>query len=103
MERVLLPPGGPAAGVPGAAVAPGPPAPGHPGGPAAGVPGAAVAPSPRQPTAASRNNSPKNIKTRIGTIRQKFADAKAKINAFKARPKTKAKGGSRTRKLKSRR
>ena len=73
---------------------------GHPGGPAAGVP---VAPSPRQPTAASTNNSPKNIKTRIGTIRQKFAEAKAKINAFKARPKTKAKGGSRTRKLKSRR
>ena len=73
----------------------GPPAP-QPG-PPAPVP----VPVPRQPTAASTNNSHMKIKTRIGTIRQKLKQAKAKINAFKARPK--AKGGSRTRKLKSRR
>ena len=100
-------PGAPALQPGAPSLQPGPPA--LQPGPPALQPGAPAlqpeppAPSPRQPTAASTNNSPKNIKTRIGTIRQKFADAKAKINAFKARPKTKAKGGSRTRKLKSRR
>jgi hypothetical protein len=68
-------------------------------------PALAPSASPRQPTAASTNKSYNNIKKRIGTIRQKFAEAKATINAFKARPKGKAqaKGGRRTRKLKSRR
>jgi hypothetical protein len=65
----------------------------------------APAPVPKPVTATSRNKSYQNIKTRIGTIRQKFTEAKATINAFKARPKGKAqaKGGRRTRKLKSRR
>jgi hypothetical protein len=65
----------------------------------------APAPAPEQPTAVSRNELYESTKKRIGTIRNKFKEAKATINAFKARPKTKekAKGGSRTRKLKSRR
>ena len=65
----------------------------------------APAPAPEQPTAVSRNELYESTKKRIGTIRNKFKEAKATINAFKARPKGKAqaKGGRRTRKLKSRR
>jgi len=111
-------PGGPAAGseapglappAPGLAPpAPGlaPPAPGlAPPAPEAPAPVLHPVPAPKPATAASRNKSYQNIKTRIGTIRQKFTEAKATINAYKARPKGKAqaKGGRRTRKLKSRR